>query len=297
MSIPIKKIYVDTKKKTQDSFSNSRFKWELPETISLPHNTIFYIDDICIPHSWYTIESNMNDRLYVQVSDNNANYLLRGNNCQIVMLTAGHYNLQTLAAEINSKMNAAFYTNQIPAHFSTTANHINNTITITPQDASLLVKILTDTDLVTGMADVNLYGWGGAWNGTAYNTSQPNDINDIIGNAEGSSSFFSQASPFSTGYIDLQPIKNIYMYSPNLGTFKTYGPMGEVTIVKKIPVNAGDNMMIFDNVSSSSDYLDCSRQTLKTIQFELKDVHGTLIPLHGAHVSFSLVFDKYRENE
>ena len=63
MSIPIKKIYVDTKKKTQDSFSNSRFKWELPETISLPHNTIFYIDDICIPHSWYTIESNMNDRL------------------------------------------------------------------------------------------------------------------------------------------------------------------------------------------------------------------------------------------
>ena len=163
----------------------------------------------------------MNDRLYVQLSDNNANYLLRGNNCQIVMLTAGHYNLQTLAAEINSKMNAAFYTNQIPAHFSATANHINNTITITPQDASLLVKILTDTDLVTGMADLNLYGWGGAWNGTAYNTSQPNDINDIIGNAEGSSSFFSQASPFSTGYIDLQPIKNIYMYSPNLGTFKT----------------------------------------------------------------------------
>ena len=52
----------------------------------------FYVDDICVPHSWCTKEANMNDRLYAQASDNHANYLLRGDNCQTVMLTAGHYN-------------------------------------------------------------------------------------------------------------------------------------------------------------------------------------------------------------
>jgi len=295
--LPIKKIYIDTKKKTTDSVSNSKFKWELPETISLPHNTIFYVDDICIPHSWYTIESNINDRLYMQLTTNTTNVNTKPNECRIVILTAGHYNLQTLAAEINTKANAAFATNTIPTHFATTSNNVNNTITITPQDASLLVKILTDTDLKTQMVDVDINGWSGGWVGASYNTSNPLDINDIINNTEGSSSFFSQASPHTTGYVDLQPIKNIYIYSPNLGTFKTFGPMGEVSIIKKVPVSAGDNQMIFSNVSSSNDYLDCSRQTLKTLQFELKDANGNTIPLHGSHVSFSIVFDKYSTQE
>ena len=147
------------------------------------------------------------------------------------------------------------------------------------------------------MADVNINGWVGGWTGPAYVNSKPLDINDIINNTEGSSSFFSQASPHTTGYVDLQPIKNIYMYSPNLGTFKTFGPMGEVTIIKKVPVTAGDNEMIFSNVTSGNDYLDCSRQTLKTLQFELKDAKGNTVPLHGSHVSFSIVFDKYRTDE
>ena len=43
MSLPVKKIYIDTEMKTFDSYSNSNFKWELPETVSLPHNCIFLL--------------------------------------------------------------------------------------------------------------------------------------------------------------------------------------------------------------------------------------------------------------
>ena len=64
--LPVKKIYIDTKKKTADSISNSNFQYEIPETIALPHNTIFYIDDVCIPHSWYTIEDGVNDRIHAR---------------------------------------------------------------------------------------------------------------------------------------------------------------------------------------------------------------------------------------
>ena len=54
--LPVKKIYVDSKFKTNDSVSDSHFKIQLPETLLMHDNCVFYIDDVCIPHSWYTIE-------------------------------------------------------------------------------------------------------------------------------------------------------------------------------------------------------------------------------------------------
>ncbi len=41
MSLPIKKIYIDTKYKTKDSVSNSHFKIELPQTRLMSDNTVF----------------------------------------------------------------------------------------------------------------------------------------------------------------------------------------------------------------------------------------------------------------
>ena len=67
MALPIKKIYVDTRFKTKDSVSNSNFKIELGQSLQFPENTVFYIDDICIPHSWSTIEQGLNDKLYFRV--------------------------------------------------------------------------------------------------------------------------------------------------------------------------------------------------------------------------------------
>ena len=76
--LPIKKVYVDSKYKTKDSKSDSNFKFELPSTCLMPHNTVFYVDDVCIPHSWTTINEN-NDKLYLRTVDANnvtTDYLL-----------------------------------------------------------------------------------------------------------------------------------------------------------------------------------------------------------------------------
>ena len=61
----IKKVYVDPRYKGNGSVSNSDFKFELKEALALPDNTVCYIDDISIPHTWYTIEENLNNTLYV----------------------------------------------------------------------------------------------------------------------------------------------------------------------------------------------------------------------------------------
>ena len=59
MALPIKKIYIDTKYKTRDSISNSNFKVELPMSVTFPENSVFYIDDVSIPHSWFVIDQGL----------------------------------------------------------------------------------------------------------------------------------------------------------------------------------------------------------------------------------------------
>ena len=36
---------------------------DLPTTLLMPEDTGFYIDDVCIPHTWYTVEAGRNDQL------------------------------------------------------------------------------------------------------------------------------------------------------------------------------------------------------------------------------------------
>ena len=60
-----KKVYVDSRYKNNDSVSNSEFKFELKETLDLHDNTVCHIDDISIPHTWYTIEESLNNTLYI----------------------------------------------------------------------------------------------------------------------------------------------------------------------------------------------------------------------------------------
>ena len=56
----IKKAYVDSRFRTGDSISDSDFTFELKEALDLPDNTVCYIDDISIPHTWRTIEPHNN---------------------------------------------------------------------------------------------------------------------------------------------------------------------------------------------------------------------------------------------
>ena len=58
-------MYVDSIYKTNDRVSNSDFKFELKEALDLPDNTMCCIDDISIPHTWFTIEENLNNTLYI----------------------------------------------------------------------------------------------------------------------------------------------------------------------------------------------------------------------------------------
>ena len=166
--LPVKKIYIDSKFKTPDSKSTSDFKFELKETILLPQNTIAYIDNITIPHSWYSVEAGINDKLYIQMTSTETDPALKPNVCQIVQLTQGNYNITTLGTEIVNKANAAFATGTIPTHFNLTMNLIENTFTLSPAVSTVVFKILTDYDLKNGLPAA-IGAWSSAWTGPAFN--------------------------------------------------------------------------------------------------------------------------------
>ena len=96
--LPIKNIYIDTRFRSSDSVSHSDFNIDLPTTFLMPEDTGFYIDDVCIPHSFYTIEEGVNDQLQCVYVDNTT---------RTVTIPQGYYNITTLASAIADGMNAA----------------------------------------------------------------------------------------------------------------------------------------------------------------------------------------------
>ena len=47
---------------------------------------------------------------------------------------------------------------------------------------------------------------------------------------------------------------------------------------------------------TNNDFGDCSNQTFRTINFQLKDSQGNDINLHGNNWSFSIIFSRMEKN-
>ena len=62
---------------------------------------------------------------------------------------------------MKAKINSAFNGTAV----NVTPNILTNTVTVTPTNASYLMKILTDSDIATGMAGVTVTVNDGAWGG------------------------------------------------------------------------------------------------------------------------------------
>ena len=123
---------------------------------------------------------------------------------------------------------------------------------------------------------------------TKLNIDTDKTINKVLQNF--TPSWHNNANPYVSGFVDLFPIRNLYLTCSGLGNFNTMSVSGDRSIVKKIPVNAGYGEMIFDQSVVGIDYLDCSHQTLSRVGFQLKDVFGRVVDLHGNHFSFPIVF-------
>ena len=145
--------------------------------------------------------------------------------------------------------------------------------------------MLTDNDLKTRL--------GGQFT-TSFDSQNPATMNDILRNYADNTRYYSSRA-YESDFLNLQSINNIYISSPNLGNFTTIGPRGEESIIRKVPVSSDFGYMI-DRSTTNHDYLECGKLALKTIEFNLRDSKGRLVPLHGSNVSFSIIFSLQKED-
>lgn len=268
----IKKVYIDSRYKANGSVSNSDFKFELKEALDLPENTVCYVDDISIPHSWYTIED-YNNKLYVELTNTD-----QTKSYTVLTIETGNYTGASLAAIIQTTLRLRF----INEDFSCTYIPSKGVLSFY---ANKLFRILTDLDV--HVAAILLVSWFDN-NGqpTTVDTSNLMSINDVLRHSIPQD----ESNGFESGFLDLLNTHNIYMHCDNLGHYSTLGVRGENTIIKKVPVSSSFGYLIMDSVVAPHDKIDVSRQLIKTLHFTLKNVHGNVINLNGAHCSFSLVF-------
>ena len=251
MSLEIKKLYIDSRYCTADSNSDSDFKIQLSRNIHLPEKCVMHIENVTMSHSWYTIETGINDLMYVKL--NTSFY--------IVTIPSNNYTGASLASTLATALGNGF---------SVSYNLNTNKLTLSN---SLEFKIFTDAELATGVS--------GIWS----SRSNPNSCNDIITNRTANN-----GTTFVSGMLNLNGFRTVYISSSTMSNYNTIGPNGENNIIKKVPVNADFGYICIDQHVSDHDFLPVERMTLNTIDFQVKDVKGDLIPFHGSPISFTVAF-------
>ena len=285
--LPIKKLYIHSRDRTKDSKSSSNFKITLPYTIQLPDNCVFFVTDVCIPNVWQTIDEDFNDRLYLYYNTPSGTPASPGDlesRYLVVKLSPGNYTLTELATEIQTKFrNALTDTAKLFTTFNVSTNVSTNSLTISLSGTyNVSFKLYTDDEVESSHL---------LWTGGFFGVVDPGNAksaNDVLSHVIP----MNRSSSWTSGFVNLQHIHNIYITSPNLGSFDTLSTFSN-NIVKKVPVTVGYGFMIVDQFTATNDFLNCSRQTLRTLEFHLRDGRGNEVDLKGMYVTFSLVFNKY----
>ena len=236
----IKKVYIDIIYKSNDSISNSDFKFELKEALDLHENAVCYIDGISIPHSWYTIEDFKN-KLYIQRTYGGMRI-----DGTIITLPVGNYNASRLASTIQSLVQQRYTDIDYPNDEMTCIyDNARGTIKIS---ASFDFQILFDFQaMALTIGYRNSFVWVDSSNGdeTSIDLSNLRSINEPLRHYGYEDNF---GTTYESGFIGLLNVHSIYNHCPNLGHYSTIGVRGENSIIKKVFVSSSFGYLVLDSV-------------------------------------------------
>ena len=130
----VRKIYVDSRRKTPSSKSTSDFEFELNRTITLPRKCVAFVTDIHLPHSWYNVDDHA-QFLYVQESSHAYTVVLSEifrDGVRKIELPAGHYTGTSLASALQQELRLSTVhagRNTYDVHYSSTTGKIEISLT------------------------------------------------------------------------------------------------------------------------------------------------------------------------
>ena len=272
------RLYIDSRYRTPDSASSSDFTVELNEALDLPPRTRVRVYNLCVPYSWYTVESGINEYLYVQEKVNN---VYQG---RIVSLPVGMYDGPKLATNLATALNTGgpYTSGAAPAPYTVQYNDRTGRISVILNVPGTWAFV-DDLSLATTSVQFSFQG-------TA-SKQRPQSFNRNL--RVQSTKEFGLSIPYVSEFVDLMAVKAVYLSSTSLGNLSNIGPApGQRDVLCVLPVTVSYGYLICDQDSSmDSEYTDCSGQLLKRLSFKLTDASGSVVDLHGLDISFALAFD------
>jgi len=276
----VRKIFIDSRFRDSGSFAN--FQYSLKTPVIHPKCRA-YIDQLHIPNVFPTIHEN-NRNLYIveSYSDDGVLYHVRKRK---VPLTVGNYDIDSLATELQTQLNANTY---FP----------DNQYVVT-KDESL--GRLTIGFSGSGNAEVNIWTmpylkkhrdlWVDPTSNQVGTFVEDDDCYSVIGFTEeapmtASHSFSLQGN----AHISTLPFHTVYLTcSYGLGTNEdAIGPRGGNSILRSIVVNTSFGNMIHDMLQNPFDYTTLEAGQLTSFGFALRDIYGRDLPLNQSF-SFSIM--------
>ena len=260
-----KKIFIDSKYRTEQSRSSSDFSIELNENLETPEGTRMYVTDISIGAVWKSTEVGFYEYIYVMVFNgdtlvkNFRHYL--GNKI---------YFAEQLCFDIVEGMNNNTTDLTAGGIFVYSYSSATRTVEIKVKDGlPYTIKIPTDTELenyVNGVWDVGQ---------SNYDNRKPVSINYLLSN-------FVPTNPIATwtsSYLNLVPFRYVFITSNALSDYRYSAPNSySSSIIRKVLVTEQLGGIINDNHSiHQEDYIDIGGRNLKRLDFKITDSEGNVM--------------------
>ena len=272
-----KKIFIDSKYRTEQSTSSSDFSIELNENLELPDDTSLYVTDISIPAVWKTTEVGFYEYMYVMVF--NGDTLVKNFRHYL-----GHkiYFAEQLCFDIVEGMNNNTTDLSAGGIFVYSYSSATRTIEIKVKDGlPYTIKIPTDTELgnyVNGVWDTGQ---------SNYDNRKPVSINNLLSN-------FVPTNPIATwtsSYLNLVPFRYVFITSNALSDYHYSAPNSySSSIIKKVLCTEQLGGIINDNQAPHhEDFINVGGRNLKRLDFKITDESGTVMNLYDILVQFALL--------
>ena len=296
MDLPFSKIIVDSRH--ADAGTSSSFEISLPETLTLPHDAVAYVCDLQVTNTFSSTNKNKNTFYWIEQG-------LGQNSLNRVFLTTKSYTPESLATELQTRMNESSIFRPTPGYVVTfeedlgalkilRASTADKTFILANDD--LLQQLFSNNVLFQTYDDVNgIQSW-------TMNYTNPKSAMSLLGLGARSSENITLFDLLSlgndlgnthfTGALDLRANHCIYLHSPSLTNYKVLGPAGSRSCIARIAVNSGyGSILTHQHSGHPLDYIPCGGVTLRTLSFEVRNANNEVVEMRGGHVSFSIIFN------
>ena len=271
-----RKVYVNSSHRTRGTPTN--FGYEFPLDIDCTGKCSMAVTSVSLPNVFFGLQSGVNDKLYIYQKHPTTESLSTNN---IITLAAGNYTATTLGTAILNGLQAAALGS---ASYSVNYNAVTQRITITQTNGGGFLVYDDYTLKTLGRKDPHL---GGAA-GTMPKIPNPQSLQQILNIPPAP---LDPSPLFTSGIITLVRVTEAMLRSPNITNMSTMDSNGRQDVLKRILIDKDFGYVVTtDSNIETSDLMDVSNKTLRSVDFILSDGHGNVLELHGIDFSFCLNF-------